>query len=114
MLPEGYSYEPLLDYLTIKDSNIEGIGLFTTEDIKDQEYLGESHNVSNRGLKRTPLGGFINHSSNPNCEIDKIYDKDDYKEYGLFTLRKINKGEELTVNYNEAICGIPEVCNLKQ
>ena len=43
---------------------------------------------------RTPLGGFINHSQKPNCK--KIVFED---ETHLKAIRKIKKGEELTLKY---------------
>ena len=42
---------------------------------------------------RTPLGGFVNHSEEPNCKLiggSKLY---------LVPLRNIEQGEELTVYY---------------
>ena len=53
------------------------------------QWFGEPNN-----LLRTPLGGFINHSDTPNCEImGKV------KRY-LFTKEDIEAGTELTVKYN--------------
>ena len=37
------SYRPLPKCLTIRDSNIDGLGLFATEDIPGAVYLGETH-----------------------------------------------------------------------
>ena len=34
------SYKPLPDYLTIKDSSINGLGLFATEKIKAHALIG--------------------------------------------------------------------------
>ena len=45
-------------------------------------------------LVRTPLGGFINHSEAPNCELLETG-----RHYVLRTLRHIKRGEELTVQY---------------
>ena len=65
-------YRPLPKQLTIKNSSIEGLGLFATEDISEGTSLGVSH-VKNTSGKfennyiRTPLGGSINHSDDPNC-----------------------------------------------
>jgi len=46
---------------------------------------------------RTPLGGFINHSDNPNCFL---YDSPSFggSKY-LCTVKDIKEGEELTVKY---------------
>ena len=37
------SYRPLPKCLTIRGSEIDGLGLFATEDIQGQVYLGETH-----------------------------------------------------------------------
>ena len=62
-------YRPLPDGLTIKNSPIEGLGLFSTIDIKVNTFIGVTHirdeQFENKYI-RTPLGGFYNHSNNPN------------------------------------------------
>jgi len=92
-------YRPLPKTLTIKESNIEGLGLFATKDIKKNTNLGMMHYISeNSEVIRTPLGGFINHSNKPNCikeKEDLIYEERTY----LITNRLIKKDEELTVKY---------------
>ena len=40
---ESNSYRPLPWYLTIKDSGIDGLGLFASEDIAAGTYAGETH-----------------------------------------------------------------------
>ena len=62
-------YRPLPHYVTIKKSPIEGLGLYATEDIKANSFIGLTHiqdNSFENGYIRTPLGGFYNHSNNPN------------------------------------------------
>tara|TARA_Y100000590_G_C15081641_1_gene774066 strand:- start:106 stop:534 length:429 start_codon:yes stop_codon:yes gene_type:complete len=62
-------YKPLPDFLTIKKSPIEGLGLYATRDIKANTYIGLTHIQDNNfenGYIRTPLGGFYNHSNEPN------------------------------------------------
>lgn len=51
-------------------------------------------------LIRTPLGGFLNHSPNPNCIIiqDKLF-------WNLWTTEDIPIGDELCVDYNLYRCG---------
>ena len=92
-------YKPLPKTLTIKKSNIEGLGLFATKDIKKNTNLGMMHYITEFSeIIRTPLGGFINHSNKPNCIKEKenlIYEERTY----LITNRLIKKGEELTVKY---------------
>ena len=62
-------YRPLPDGLTIKNSPIEGLGLFATKDIKVNSFIGVTHirdeQFENKYI-RTPLGGFYNHSKDSN------------------------------------------------
>ena len=62
-------YRPLPDGLTIKNSPIEGLGLFATKNIKKNSFIGITHirdeQFENKYI-RTPLGGFYNHSNKPN------------------------------------------------
>jgi len=65
-------YKPLPKEVTIKKSEIDGLGLFTVEDISKGHNFGRTHVSDVRfenGYLRTPLGGFINHSETPNCEL---------------------------------------------
>ena len=62
-------YKPLPDSLTIKKSPIEGLGLYATKDIKANSFRGLTHIKDkdfDNGYIRTPLGGFYNHSNEPN------------------------------------------------
>ena len=62
-------YKPLPNFLTIKKSPIEGLGLYATEDIKVNSFIGLTHIQDkdfDNGYIRTPLGGFYNHSNKPN------------------------------------------------
>ena len=102
------SYRPLPTFLTIKESGIEGLGLFATEEIYQDIGLGVTHIHDVRfenNLIRTPLGGFINHSDTPNCVIKKEEEGSNTMEKGfpvmhfLTTLKNIQAGEELTVRY---------------
>jgi SET domain-containing protein len=91
-------YTPLDERLTIKPSEIEGLGLFAEEDIPVGDNLGVSHVYDERFKNkfiRTPLGGFINHSDTPNV---KAYTNADFRY--IKTLRHIKAGEELTLRYN--------------
>ena len=63
-------YKPLPDYITIKESPINGLGLFATERITKGTLIGITHHPDSHaedGFIRTPLGGFGNHSDTPNC-----------------------------------------------
>ena len=61
-------YRPLPKELTIKNSPIEGLGLYAKEDIKKNTFIGVTHirdeQFENKYI-RTPLGGFYNHSNEP-------------------------------------------------
>ena len=93
------SYKPLSNNLTIKKSNINGLGLFATQYINAFTDLGISHIPNDEfenGYIRTPLGGFVNHNNYPNCEL-KVDDKGYFK---LVTMFPIQTNEELTLRYN--------------
>ena len=92
-------YRPLPESLTIAESDIDGHGLFATENIFAKTTLCHTHYDSvDHGTVRSPLGGFINHSDNPNCII--LPDpKVPHTSSKLITVRPIRKGEELTVYY---------------
>ena len=93
------TYRPLPKQVTIKQSEIEGLGLYSTESLYPGQYLGITHVANDRfenGYVRTPLGGFINHSDTPNCEVRTDVDSN----LMLFTLRQILPNEELTLKYN--------------
>ena len=95
-------YKPLPSYLTIKQSGINGLGLFALENIVLGTNMGMSHLEIKDKIIRTPLGGFINHSGDANCvkvELRMTNDKLDYKKWNLITIRDIEEGEELTVRY---------------
>ena len=90
-------YRPLPDNLTIKTSKINGLGLFTTENVEVEHIFGITHIQNSEfenGYIRTPLGGFINHSDKPNCVL--IFDGDYLK---LKSIDFIRDGEEITLKY---------------
>jgi len=100
-------YRPLPESLTIKTSNVDGLGLFAKEGIAQGANLGMSHVAIGSGIIRTPMGGFINHSNDANTvKVElKINGEDDpllkvaTKKWNLVALRDIKEGEELTVRY---------------
>ena len=104
MIKEKNMYKPLPESLTIKQSGINGLGLFATKGIAQGANLGTSHIKIENDEKedeifRMPLGGFINHSDNPNIVKIELHD-DRYKtKWNLVALRNIKEGEELTVKY---------------
>ena len=99
-------YTPLPEYLAIGPSQIHGAGILAKEDIPGEVVIGISHIYDpnfQHDYIRTPLGGFINHSEDPNCEL--IEEDGDYHYKKLKTIRKIEEGEELTLKYSlYAIC----------
>ena len=113
-------YKPLPLCVTIDKSLIDGLGLFAVELIPADTKLGITHHFirsdvdvwaeegANSGgyqsvrvhepykeIRRTPLGGFYNHSDDPNCY--SLISSDDA---ALITLRDIEVGEELTTFYS--------------
>ena len=105
MLPKinRFYYKPLPEEITIRESAIEGLGVFAVRDIPKDTDLGATHiNVPMfYGLIRTPIGGFLNHSDDANCILDLIYDWDDCQIYNVLTARDIKAGKELTLDYEE-------------
>ena len=94
-------YTPLPSFLAIGPSDIQGVGIFAKEDIPKDIEIGISH-IYDPNFKdeyiRTPLGGFINHSKNPNCELIDDDENMDYKK--VKTIKKIEQGKELTLKYS--------------
>jgi len=96
-------YRPLPECLTIKQSSIEGLGLFSKGDIPKGTNLGISHIWldGEDEIIRLPLGGWYNCPNEPhnaNCIKESIegYDK---IEFHLITTKDIKENEEILVNY---------------
>ena len=92
-------YKPLPSGLIIKDSDIQGQGVFTTRDLLRGCNLGESHYRIGEELIRTPLGGFINHSEEPNCHRTQVRIKPGFDKWTITVIKNIKAGEELTLKY---------------
>ena len=99
-------YKPLPDNLRLGFSDIHDIDLFAKEDIPEGTNFGMSHLQFGKNIIRTPLGGFINHSDEPNCEKVKLtftVEEDqpayDFNRWNLITIKNIKEGEELTLKY---------------
>ena len=99
MTKEKHMYKPLPESLTIKQSKVNGLGLFAEQDIKQATNLGMSHVQIGEEILRTPLGGFINHANEGNVIKVKFYDEIYKTKWNLVTVKNIEKGEELTVRY---------------
>tara|TARA_Y100000114_G_C11742130_1_gene319572 strand:- start:807 stop:1127 length:321 start_codon:yes stop_codon:yes gene_type:complete len=95
-------YKPLPDGITIKQSDVQGLGLFATKDFPSDVILGIVH-IHNKnfphGYIRTALGAFYNHSDDPNCKNVAGFWHQLPVKY-LMTVRKIKAGEELTAKYS--------------
>ena len=102
---EQKEWRPLPESITIKESKIEGLGVFATQDIQVNTDLGISHVYDERfpdNYIRLPLGAFINHHEMPNCkaivsESDPLLGK--LKHIRIIAIKDIEEGEEATLNY---------------
>ena len=95
-------YKPLPDSVVVRESSIHGYGLYATAPIKKGFHLGISHVYApgfEGGYLRTPVGGFINHSGEPNCIKIESPEESVLTYYSLVTARDIAQDEELTVKY---------------
>ena len=94
-------YKPLPEGLTIKASNVQGLGLFATKDFKADVVLGIAH-IKNKnfphGYIRTALGAFYNHSDTPNCKNLEGFWHHIPVKY-LVTTKDIKAGDELCAEY---------------
>jgi hypothetical protein len=88
-------YQALPDFLHIKDSPVAGQGIFAKDDIPEGVDLGMTHLNVCGIIYRTPLGGFVNHSDDPNC-----VKWEENQRYYMKSIRTIKKGEELFLKYS--------------
>jgi len=85
----------------IKKSKINGVGIFANKNIKKNELIDLAFilYINENNLKDgdiTLFGSKINH-----CSInDNSYLKNINNKYYIYAKRNINKGEEITSNYN--------------
>ena len=99
------NWRPLPDFLTIRSSKIEGLGLFALRDLPEGKDLGMTHIYDVRfhdNYIRLPLGAFINHHQIPNCKA--VFSEEDtevgkLKHIRIITSKKITQGDEVTVKY---------------
>ena len=95
-------YKPLPDSVVIRESPIHGYGLFAKTPIKKGFHLGVSHIYApgfETSYVRTPVGGFINHSDEPNCHKIESPEESMLTYFSLVASKDIEKDEELTVKY---------------
>lgn len=114
--------------VTIRETKNKGFGLFAEEDIAADalviEYIGEVIDNNEYELRQARMkpddhvyfvkisfdtiidnttkgnnARFVNHSCEPNCVMQK-WNVNHEQRIGLFSIRSITKGEELTFDYN--------------
>ena len=101
MTIKNNNYKPLVDGLVIVPSDIHGYGVHSTRRWVPGNNLGTTHVWVMDDWVRTPLGGFLNHSDKPNCElIDPIDYNVNWTIKTLQVIREIKPGDELTVYYS--------------
>ena len=95
-------YKPLPEGLTIKESKVQGLGLFATKDFDADVVLGIVHILNKNfphGAIRPALGAFYKHSGNPTCRNVAGFWHQLPVKY-LKTTKPIKTGEELTAEYS--------------
>ena len=90
------TYKPLPQGVTIRESPIHGLGLYATEKLSKGTMLGVIHYPRGEDYLRTPLGGFGNHSDDPNCT--KMMMQED-GAWWVFAIKDIEPDEEITWKY---------------
>lgn len=81
--------------VTLSASRIEGQGLFATKNMCPGDVIAPAR-INN---KRTPAGRYTNHSARPNARFKLTPEKDFFLEAS----RAIRTGDEITVDYRQAI-----------
>ena len=100
LLHNNMSYRPLPNCVTIKQSPLDGLGLFANKGIKEHTDLGVTHvKFQGKPIIRTPLGGFINHSDQPNSVLSITAERGDETHYRLVVCKDIDEGDEITIKY---------------
>ena len=92
-------YQRLPSGLTVAESGISGQGLFTTRRLVMGTSLGISHYRIDGEYIRTPLGGFINHSDEPNCVRNQVRIRPGFDKWSITVIEEIDEGCELTLKY---------------
>ena len=113
-IPNNYNYRPLPNYLEIKSSDIEGLGVFAVTNIDSWVPMGRTHiydPTQPNNVARVDFSGFVNHSDEPNCEVYKMESELFKYTLHLRSIRRIKPGEELTVDYSKSLCGKTQDCD---
>jgi SET domain-containing protein len=83
----------------VAKSNIHGRGVFSVNDLNQNDIIGVSHVSYERVWYQVhPIGIFYNHSNKPNCVV-----KTEDNVNLLVAIRDIKKDEELTVDYTKQL-----------
>lgn len=92
------SYRPLPYDLTISESPIDGLGVFTKKNIPIHTDFGINWMVIHGEKLRINFGGFVNGGSKPNCIVynDPRWK---YEAHGLLATEDISEGQELVLDY---------------
>ncbi|OWY94278.1 DNA binding protein [Phytophthora megakarya] len=114
--------------IAVVDCGRKGVGVITLEDITEGclvgEYVGEvmgredaqlrsqlyrngrhfymMQNSADGVIDATQIGGrmrFVNHSCDPNCQVEKWCVRGQ-ERCGVFAIRDVAAGDEITINYN--------------
>ena len=94
-------WRPLPDSVTIKNSDIDGLGLFAKTNIASGTNLGMMRILVGSEWIRTALGSFSNHvNDNPACMTYSDVNKEGYSCYYLKVIKDLIEGDELTLSYN--------------
>lgn len=77
----------------ISDSKIHGVGIFASKTFPPNSFIDIA--IDDTKIV-TPFGSKINHSWNPTTRL--IYSRGT-KTYDIYSIKQINKGEEITADY---------------
>lgn len=84
------------DGLVYGPSKIHGTGIFSTVSFKTGQFIGSAR----LNKKRTPMGRYTNHSSNPNVAFKKVCSDSD-GDLVVIAVRDIYENDELFVDYKQ-------------
>ena len=89
-----FTYNPMPYGVTVAPSNIAGNGIHALKHFPAMHNFGITHHTIPE-LVRTPLGGFLNHSTEPNAALAYIDNA-----YILYAIKPILANTEITVCYS--------------
>ena len=94
----GANWRSLMSECEFKKSDVHGKGIFASKNLRENQVLFETHKKTSGNLQWVNLVPNCSyyHSSNPNCQSLTL---GDFKY--LVTLKEIQEGEELLVDYTK-------------